>query len=131
MRLTSILCAALLLPASAATGQSPLTTQSSAVETARTVHYELREGNRLVGAPSLPLQIGRTTAVSIGGAYALRLRVDRAAPDGGAPAYLVRSSLARAANGERLFTPDITVVEGLPTRIDLAALDLSIGVTIR
>ena len=126
MRLTSILCAALLLPASAATGQGTLP-----AETARTVLYELREGNRLVGAPSLPLQIGRTAAVSIGGAYALRLRVDRAAPDGGAPAYLVRSSLSRADDGERLATPDITVVEGLPTRVDLAARDLSIGVTIR
>lgn len=98
----------------------------------QTVDYELREGDRVVAAQTLTLEVGRTASLSVGGAYSVRLRLDRAAGGTGPSAFLVRSSLSRADNQgvARLATPDMTVTQGLPARAQLAS-NLSVGVTVR
>jgi len=63
----------------------------------QTVDYELREGDRVVAMQTLTLEVGRTASVSVGGAYSVRLRLDRAAGGTGPSAFVVRSSLSRAA----------------------------------
>jgi len=98
----------------------------------QTVDYELREGDRVVAVQTLTLELGRTASVSVGGAYSVRLRLDRAAAGTGPSAFLVRSSLSRADNAgvARVATPDMTVTRGLPARAQLAS-NLSVGVTVR
>jgi len=115
--------AAALLAGGAAQGQ---TAES------QTLDYEVRQGNRLVATQTVTVELGRTASVSIGGAYSVRLRLDRASGEAGQPAFLVRSTLARAdsTNGERMTAPDMTVLQGLPARAQLAS-NLSVGVTIR
>lgn len=86
----------------------------------RTIDLELRENGRLIGAPTLTVQIGRPTAVAVGGLYSMRLRID-AEPDtdgDGIAPLVVRSSLFRPgdANWARVTAPAMTVVEGMPAR---------------
>lgn len=104
----------------------------------RTVDLELRENGRLVGAPTLTVQLGRPTAVAVGGLYSMRLRLD-AEPDtdgDGIAPLVVRSSLFRPgdANWARVTAPAMTVVEGMPARIRMAGADgsnLSLAVLVR
>ena len=130
MRLISLALAAVLPSAALAqTGDVP-------AEASRTLEYALHEDGRLVGAPTIRLEVGRTAALSVSGAYSLRVRIDRAEGAGGAPAYLVRSSLYRPAEPRWALVaqPSLTVREGEPAALDFATLDgnrLSIGVTIR
>jgi hypothetical protein len=100
-----------------------------------TVEIELREGDQLVGTPTLRLQVGRPTAVSVG-SYSLRIRVARApaAADGASP-YVIRSSLYRSDSGWALVaSPVLTVAQGSQARLDFAGSDgreLSMAVTLR
>lgn len=117
------------LPA-AAIGQAAAPAEASA-----TMEIELREGDQLVGAPTLRLQVDRPTAVSVG-SYSLRIRVARApaAADGATP-YVIRSSVYRSDSGWTLVaSPVLTVAEGGQARLDFAGTDgseLSMAVTLR
>ena len=127
MRLLAILG---LVTASAAAAQT-----SAPPDDARTVEIELREDGEVVAAPSLRMQVGRTTAVAVG-AYSLRLRMDRGtAADGGPAPYLIRSSLYRSEGGWTLVaSPSVTVVQGETTRLRIAGeggRDLSLAVLVR
>ena len=129
MRLVSLALAAVLPGAALAqVGDAP-------AEAPRTLEYALHEDGRLVGAPTIRLEVGRTAALSVSGAYSLRVRIDRA-EGAGTPAYLVRSSLYRPAEPRWALVaqPSLTVREGEPAALDFATVDgnrLSIGVTIR
>jgi hypothetical protein len=134
MRLAvSILCLAALAGAGVAVAE-----KAEPESPTRTVDLELRENGRLIGAPTLTVQLGRPTAVAVGGVYSMRLRLD-AEPDtdgDGIAPLVVRSSLFRPgdANWARVTAPAMTVVEGMPARIRLAGADgsnLSLGVLVR
>lgn len=131
MRLSATLGLVALIGAGAAFAQ----TAAPTVQPARTVEFELREDGRLIGAPTLTVQVGRPTAVTVGGAYALRLRLD-AEPDtdgDGIAPFVIRSTLLRSGDGARVTAPAMTVVQGMPARIRLASADgadLSIGVLV-
>lgn len=118
------------LAATAATAQTP------APQAMRTVQFELREDGRLIGAPTLQVQVGRPTAVTVGGAYSVRLRLD-AEPDtdgDGVSPLVIRSTLFRPGDSARVTAPAMTVVQGMPARIQLASAsggDLSIGVLVQ
>jgi hypothetical protein len=118
------------LPAAAALAQTGAPTEAPA-----TVEIELREGDQLVGAPTLRLQVDRPAAVSVG-SYSLRIRVARApaAADGASP-YVIRSSLYRSDSGWALVaSPVLTVAQGGQARLDFAGSDgraLSMAVTLR
>ena len=89
----------------------------------RTVQPELRQGGRLLGTPSITLAPGRSAAVSVGGVYSLRLRLDRAA-DTASAAYLVRSTLYRSdGSGGPVASPAVTLAEGEQARLRIAAGD--------
>ncbi|WP_129791884.1 hypothetical protein [Sphingosinicella sp. CPCC 101087] len=124
-RLASSFLATLILAA------GPLAAQP-APEPARTIAFELREGGRLVAAPSITVQMGRPAAVSVG-EYSLRLRVTRATAGQGP--YLVRSSLYRSDSGWTLVaTPAVTVPEGEQAHLRFAGTDgsdLSLAVRVR
>ena len=130
--------AASILALAALAGAGMAAAQSSASGPARTVDLELRENGRLIGAPTLTVQLGRPTAVAVGGVYSMRLRLD-AEPDtdgDGIAPLVVRSSLFRPgdSNWARVTAPAMTVVEGMPARIRLAGADgsnLSLGVLVR
>ena len=126
-RLHSLLLAASLC---AGTGLSA----QPAAETARTFDFELREGGRLVAAPSVTVQIGRPAAISAG-AYSLRLRITRGAAAEGAAPYLVRSNLYRSDGGGALVaSPALTVRPGQPAQLDFLTRDgsdLSLAVAMR
>jgi hypothetical protein len=85
----------------------------------RTLQFELREGNRLIGTPSVTLQPGRSAAVSVGGLYSLRMRFEQQNDsDGG---YLVRSTLYRTdGSGSLIASPSISVAEGQQARARFA-----------
>ena len=129
-RLGTLLCGIALLAAGSATAQV------GDVPTAtRTIHVELREEGRLVGTPSVRVQVGRSAALSVGD-YAMRVRMDRAIASGDGPApFVVRSSLYRADGGwSRLSLPDVTVAEGQQAHLDFAGSDgrdLSLAVLVR
>jgi hypothetical protein len=92
-------------------------------EQPRTVQLELRQGGRLLGTPSVTLVPGRSAALSVGGVYALRLRLDRAA-NAASAAYLVRSTLYRAdGGGAPVATPAVTLAQGEQARLRIAAGD--------
>jgi len=130
MRLISLTLAALLPGAALAqAGDTP-------AEAPRTLEYALHEDGRLVGAPTIRLEVGRTAALSVSGNYSLRVRIDRAQSAGGAPAYLVRSSLYRPAEPRWALVaqPSLTVLPGEQGALDVSTADgnrLSIGVTVR
>jgi len=130
--ITPILGLAALAGASTTIAQAPAAT----AEVSRTVEFELREDGRLIGAPTLNMAVGRPTAVTVGGAYSVRLRLD-AEPDtdgDGITPYVMRSTLFRPGDGARVTAPAMTVVEGMPARIQLAGANgsnLSIGVLVR
>ena len=116
--------AASILALAALAGAGMAAAQSGAPGAVRTVDLELRENGRLIGAPTLTVQLGRPTAVAVGGVYSMRLRLD-AEPDtdgDGIAPLVVRSSLFRPgdANWARVTAPATTVVEGMPARIRLA-----------
>jgi hypothetical protein len=116
----------LCLAAAAASATTP--------ETAM-VSFELREGERMIGSPSLQVRIGEPASVSVGGGrgYRLDLTVSPGPIEGG---YMVRSALYRAADEEwRLVgSPSLLVARGAQAR---AAVDhgpnsnYSISVTVR
>ena len=113
----------------AAAPSAPAPAPETASET-RTVAFELREGDRLVAAPSLTVQLGRPAALSIPG-YGLSLVVDRAGEH-----YFLSSGLYRSAgNGWTLLgQPSLTVSQGAPARLSFTAADgstLSMAVEIR
>jgi len=131
--------AASILGLAALAGAGMAVAQSDSPEApVRTVDLELRENGRLIGAPTLTVQIGRPTAVAVGGLYSMRLRLDVEADtdgDGIAP-LVVRSSLFRPgdANWARVTAPTMTVIEGMPARIRMAGADgsnLSLAVLVR
>ena len=129
------LITSVLLVLAAAAGR-PATAQIAQVaDDARTVEVELREGDRVVAAPTLRVQVGRPAAVAVG-PYSLRLRMDRgSAPDGSPAPYLIRSSLYRAEGGWALVAqPAGTVLEGELTRLSITGPDgrnLSLAVLVR
>jgi hypothetical protein len=85
----------------------------------RTVQFEVRQGGRLLGAPSVTLAPGRSAALSVGGVYALRMRLERAT-DTIMPTYRVRSTLYRADGGGVLVAaPAVTLAEGEQARLRL------------
>ena len=129
-RIASLFCLAALASAGAAAAQ-PAPPEDSA----RTVEFELREGDQLIAAPTVRVQIGRPAAISVGG-YSMRLRMDRAAsPDGGPAPYVIRSSLYRSDTGWTLVaTPAVTVTQGEPVRhhfVGSDGSDLSLAVLVR
>jgi len=96
----------------------------------RTVAFELREGERLVAAPSLTVQLGRPASLSIQG-FGLSLIVDRAGDD-----YFFSSGLYRSSgNGWTLLGhPSLTVAQGAPARLSFTGADgrtLTMAVEIR
>ena len=97
-----------------------ISTPSSPTEQTHTLVYSVHENGRLVGAPTLELEEGLTTAVTAG-RYALRVRVDRAAAPGG-HAFVVRSSLYRPAEPEwqLVARPELTVAPGQPATLQVA-----------
>lgn len=112
------------LVALAAAAQAP-------AEAPLTLQFELREGDTVVAAPAVRMEIGRPAAVSVGD-YSLRLRMSRGAD--GAP-YVIRSSLYRAAGGWALIaSPTLTVAEGGEAEASFAAGDgsrLTLAVSVR
>jgi hypothetical protein len=133
MRLpVTILGLAALIGAGAAIAQ----TDAKAPDAPRTVELELRENGRLIGAPTLSMAVGRPTAVTVGGAYSMRLRLD-AEPDtdgDGVAPLVLRSTLFRPGDNARVTAPAMTLVEGMPSRIRLAGVDganLQLGVLVR
>jgi hypothetical protein len=126
---------ALLLSTLAAAPAAAVAQSAAPAEAPATMEIELREGDQLVGAPTLRLQVDRPTAVSVG-SYSLRIRVARApaAADGAAP-YVIRSSLYRSDSGWALVaSPVLTVAQGGQARLDFAGNDgsaLSMAVTLR
>lgn|SRR5690606_10398148 len=116
-RIASLFCLA-LLGASGAMAQPPADPDGP-----RTVELELRQGGRLLGAPSVTLAPGRSAAVSVGGVYALRLSLDRAT-DTIMPTYRVRSRLYRAdGGGDLVASPAVTLAEGEQARLRLVSPD--------
>ena len=95
----------------------------------RIIAFELREGDTLVAAPTVRVELGRPTALAVGG-YSLRLRMERTAPG-----YVIRSSLYRADGGWRLVaSPTLTVAEGRQAHTRFAAGDgseLSLAASVR
>lgn len=125
-KFASLLCLAALVPGAAA-AQTLASAPAS-----RTVQIELRQGNQLIGSPSVTLQVGRTTAVSVDGSYSLRLRLEAAAPEG----YVVRSTLYRpsVADWAPVAAPPANVTEGEPVQLRFAGNDgrpLSLAVLVR
>ena len=100
-------------------------------EGARTIAFELREGDTLVAAPTVRVEFGRPTALAVGG-YSLRLRMVRAAP---AEGYVIRSSLYRSDGGWQLVaSPILTVTEARQGHARFAAGDgreLSLAASVR
>lgn len=128
-RLAFLFTAIAALPAAAA-GQA-----GAPAEAPATMEIELREGDQLVGTPTLRLQVDRPTAVSVG-SYSLRIRVARApAADGGDAPYVIRSSVYRSDSGWTLVaSPVLTVQQDGQARLDFAGTDgsqLSMAVTLR
>lgn len=128
---------ATILGLAALIGAGAAIAQSAAPETApRTVELELREDGRLIGAPTLSMAVGRPTAVTVGGAYSMRLRLD-AEPDtdgDGIADLVLRSTLFRPGDNARVTAPAMTLIEGMPARIRLAGVDganLQLGVLVR
>lgn len=108
---------------------------ATAQDNARTVEFELREGGELVASPTVRMQVGRPAAISAG-SYSLRLRMERGAAEGDAPApYVIRSSLYRSDSGWTLVaSPAVTVVAGEQARMRFAGSDgsdLSLAVLVR
>jgi len=103
-------------------------------ETDRTVDFELREGGRLVAAPSVTVRMGRPAAISVG-TYSLRLRVTRGSAAQGPAPYLVRSSLYRSEGGWALIaSPAVTVLAGEQAHLSFTGedgSDLSLAVLVR
>ena len=118
----------------AAAGGAGLAQTTEAPDTSRTVQLELREGGQIVAAPTLRMQIGRSTAVASGN-YSFRVRMERAAaPDGANAPYVVRSSLYRSDSGALVGTPAVTVLQGEQGRLRFAGSDgrdLSLAVLVR
>lgn len=106
----SILGLALAASASAAFAVTPAPTVESYL-----VAFELREGGRLVGAPSLAVRIGEPATIIVGGAYKLELTLDRAGGNG----FFVRSGFYRPAGaGWALFaSPTVAVAAGEQGRV--------------
>lgn len=128
---------ATILGLAALIGAGAAIAQSAAPETApRTVELELREDGRLIGAPTLSMAVGRPTAVTVGGAYSMRLRLD-AEPDtdgDGIADLVLRSTLFRPGDNARVTAPAMTLIEGMPARVRLAGVDganLQLGVLVR
>ena len=127
-RIATGLCLVLLAGGAAAA-------QETAAPDARELQIELREGGRLVAAPTVRVQVGRPAAVSAG-SYSFRLRMDRGtAIEGGPAPYLIRSSLYRSDSDWALVaSPALTVIEGEETQLNFAASDgrtLSMAVLVR
>jgi len=104
-----------LLGASAVAAQAP----AADGDGPRTIELEVRQGGRLLGAPSVTLAPGRSAAVSVGGLYSLRLRLER---ETGTimPTYRVRSTLYRAdGEGDLIASPAVTLAEGEQARLRL------------
>jgi len=118
-RIVTFACLA-ALASGAAFAQPPA---AAPADQARTVQLELRQGGRLLGTPSVTLVPGRSAAVSVGGVYSLRLRLDHAA-NAASAAYLVRSTLYRADSGGTLIaSPTVTLAQGEQARLRIAAGD--------
>ena len=129
-RLGTLLCGIALFAGGAAAAQV-----GGAPAATRTIEVELREEGRLVGTPSVRVQVGRSTALAVGD-YAMRLRMDRAIASGDGPApFVVRSSVYRADGGwARVALPAVIVVEGEQAQLDFAGSDgrdLSLAVLVR
>ena len=104
-------------------------------EETRTVAFELREGERLIGTPALQVRLGEPASVSVGGpsGYALSLVVERAGPSG---SYLVRSGLYRPADGgwRLVAAPSLMVAQGEQARAVISRSPepaYGLGVTVR
>src|SRR5688572_2979573 len=126
MRTLVSLCAAAAMMA------GPAFAQTAAPDNSRTLEVELSEGGQVVAAPTLRVQVGRSTAVSVGN-YSFRLRMDRATAGDETAPYLIRSSVYRN-DGGLLASPAITVVQGEQARMRFTGNDgsqLSLAVMMR
>ena len=127
MRTLVSLCAAAAMMAGPAFAQT-----AAAPDNSRTLEVELSEGGQVVAAPTLRVQVGRSTAVSVGN-YSFRLRMDRATAGDETAPYLIRSSVYRN-DGGLLASPAITVVQGEQARMRFTGSDgsqLSLAVMMR
>jgi len=80
------------------------------------VSFELREGDRLLGSPTLQVRLGEPASVRIAGTngYALTVTVERANAD-----FLVRSSFYRPDGGgwRLVASPALQVAPGQQSRV--------------
>ena len=111
-----------------------VTSPAPAPETAL-VSFELREGERLLGAPTLQVRLGEPASLRTSGAngYAMTVTVERVSTGRD---YLVRSQLYRPAgeSWQLVASPALQVVPGERSRIVLgraARHTYSLAVTVR
>lgn len=116
MRTLVSLCAAAAMAAAPAFAQT-----AEPQDNSRTLEVELSEGGQVVASPTLRVQIGRSTAVSVGN-YSFRLRMDRATAGDEAAPYVIRSSVYRN-DGGLLASPAVTVVQGERARLRFTGSD--------
>jgi len=98
----------------------------------RTVAFELREGDNLIGQPSVTTRLGTPASVAVAGRYKLDFTIEQSAP--GAH-YRIRSSFYRpAGDGWALVaSPSMTVAEGQRTSISINRMSVTstVSVTVR
>jgi predicted secreted protein len=119
MRTLVSLCAA---AAAAAIAAGPASAQTAGPQdNSRTLEVELSEAGQVVASPTLRVQLGRMTAVSVGN-YSFRLRMDRATAGDETAPYVIRSSVYRN-DGGLLASPAVTVVQGERARLRFTGND--------
>jgi hypothetical protein len=108
--------------------ETALTTKSS--ET-RTVAFELREGERLIGQPVVTVRLGTAASVAVAGDGGYKLDFTVEQHDPGAR-YLVRSSLYRPAGDGWVLvaTPSMTVAQGQQTSMVINRTPAPIGIAV-
>ena len=133
-----ILSLVAVLPASCAfTNGADLASQAStrpvgASRETRNVAFELREGDRVLGQPTITTRLGTPASITVagGGGYKLNFTVE---PNDTGARYLLRSSLYRAAgDGWTLVaSPSMTVAEGQQSSITINRMPVPITMSVR
>lgn len=98
-------------------GQAITGLKKKSVET-RTVAFEIREGERLIGQPTVSVRLGvpASMAISGDGGYKLTVTVEQHSPGA---VYLVHSDFYRPVSDgwDLVASPSVTVAEGQQTSI--------------
>lgn len=114
-------------------GQTGVRPVSESRET-RTVAFELSEGDRVLGQPTITTRLGTPASITIAGEGGYKLNFTVEQNDTNAR-YLIRSSLYRAAGDSwtLVAAPSLTMAEGQQTSITINRMPapITMSVTVR